>query len=73
MNPDWLDLSFRRREGAVEQTLSWAQEAAERGAFDEALDWLDVVDQVDKALPAEWEDVRLTWRQLAGDTDASLS
>jgi hypothetical protein len=54
-----------RHEPAIEQTLSWAQQAADNGAYEEALDWLDVVDLVDRALPAEWELTRESWRALA--------
>lgn len=54
-----------RYEPAIEQTLGWAKQAADSGSYQEALDWLDVVDHVDRALPAEWEQTRESWRALA--------
>ena len=54
-----------RHECAVANTLSWAQDAADREAFDDALHWLLVVEIVDGALPAGWAATQASWRLLA--------
>ena len=40
-----------RHLAAVASTLSWAEEAAERGDYAEALAWLTTVEAVDGELP----------------------
>ena len=44
-----------RHQWAVAQTLGFAQEAAARGDFKGALQWLEVVEVVDGVLPVEWQ------------------
>jgi hypothetical protein len=63
---DW-DAAERdaRHRRAVEQTLCWAQEAAADGAFDDALEWLRVVEVVDRALPPGWERTKQFWVLMA--------
>jgi hypothetical protein len=56
---------IERDELALAQTLGWAQEAADRADFDEAIDWLHVVELVHGALPDEWTPTRQAWRTLA--------
>jgi hypothetical protein len=48
-------------ERAVANTLGFAREAAARGDFAGALEWLGVVEIVDGALPAGWELTRASW------------
>jgi hypothetical protein len=52
----------QRHQRAVAQSFRFAQEAADRGALGEALEWLTVVDYVDDGLPAEWERARACWQ-----------
>jgi hypothetical protein len=47
----------------VAQTLGVAQEAAARGDFEDALQWLRVVEVVDGVLPVEWQRTRAVWRR----------
>jgi hypothetical protein len=54
---------------AVDRTFSFAQEAASRGDFGEAVAWLGVVEAVDGALPKEWARTRESWLR-ADRTDA---
>jgi hypothetical protein len=48
-------------ERAVANTLGFAREAAARGDFRGALEWLAVVDVVDGGLPPGWERTRAVW------------
>ena len=57
-----------RHQNAVANTLGLAREAAARGDFADALEWLAVVDVVDGALPAGWELKRAVW--LRGQASA---
>jgi hypothetical protein len=57
-----------RHQRAVANTLGFAREAAAKGDFGGALEWLGVVEIVDGALPAGWEQTRATW--LRGQTSA---
>jgi hypothetical protein len=50
---------------AVTQTLRRAQEAAHRGAFRQALEWLSLVELVDGGLPADWGRIRESWHLMA--------
>jgi hypothetical protein len=52
----------QRHERAVAQTLRWAQEAADRDAFGDALDWLDVVEVVEGDLAPGWKRTQSSWR-----------
>jgi queuine/archaeosine tRNA-ribosyltransferase len=54
-----------RHKRAVAQTLRWAQEAASREAFSDALAWLNVVKVVDGALTPDWQRTQTSWRLLA--------
>ena len=51
-----------RRERAVARTLEFAEEAASRGDFSEALAWLETLDAVGRRLPSEYASKRLEWR-----------
>ena len=51
-----------RHQRAVAQSLRFAQEAADRGALGEALEWLTVVEYVDDGLPVQWERARACWQ-----------
>lgn len=52
-----------RHERAVANTLGFAEEAAARGDFRGALEWLGVVEVVDGVLPPGWERTRAMWRR----------
>jgi hypothetical protein len=54
-------MTTERHERAVANTLGFAREPAARGDFAEALEWLGVVEIVDGALPAGWEQTRALW------------
>ena len=58
-----------RHQRAVAQSLRFAQEAADRGALGEALEWLGVVELVDQRLPAEWERARAGWQAKRSPQD----
>ncbi|MGO9906806.1 MAG: hypothetical protein ACLP4R_04735 [Solirubrobacteraceae bacterium] len=58
-----------RHERAVANTLGFAQEAAAKGDFAGALEWLGVVEIVDGALPAGWERKRALWLRGGGSAD----
>jgi len=53
------------QQSAVTQTLRRAQEAAHRGAFSQALEWLSLVELVDGGLPADWGRTRESWHLMA--------
>ncbi|MGB0091342.1 MAG: hypothetical protein WBP81_02225 [Solirubrobacteraceae bacterium] len=53
--------SAEHHQRAVARSLSFAQEAAGRSDFDDALAWLRVVATVDGGLPAQWERARACW------------
>ena len=53
--------SAKRHQRAVARSLGFAQEAAGRRDFDDALAWLGVVDTVDGGLPPQWERARAYW------------
>jgi hypothetical protein len=55
------DRSVDRHPQAVARTLSWADEAADRGDHRDALAWLAVIEQVDGALPSMYETKRAAW------------
>jgi len=57
-----------RHERAVANTLGLAREAAAKGDFAGALEWLVVVEIVDEALSAGWELTRTSW--LRGQASA---
>jgi hypothetical protein len=57
-----------RHQRAVANTLGLAREAAAKGDFAGALEWLGVVEIVDGALPAGWELTRASW--LRGQASA---
>ncbi len=50
-----------RHQRAVANTLGFAREAAAKGDFAGALEWLGVVEIVDGALPVGWEQTRASW------------
>jgi hypothetical protein len=53
---------------AVARTLEFAEEAASRGDFSEALAWLETLDAVARHLPDEYASKRLEWRLAAAET-----
>jgi hypothetical protein len=52
---------------AVARTLAWADEAAGRGEYGEALAWLETVEAVDAELPQPYVVKRAAWRRLEAD------
>jgi hypothetical protein len=60
--------SDEREALARAQTMGWAQEAADRGELEEALDWLHVAEQLHGQLSAEWEQTRKVWMRLQTPT-----
>ncbi len=53
---------------AVTRTLEFAEEAAGRGDFTDALAWLQTIEAVDRRLPGQYETRREEWRlALAAD------
>ena len=60
-----------RHERAVARTLEYAEEAASRGDFSEALAWLETLEAIGRRLPTEYASKRLEWRlAVAGDRPA---
>lgn len=49
----------------IGRTLRWADEAAARRDYAEALRWVETVRSLGQELPAHYEAKRQTWRQLA--------
>jgi hypothetical protein len=62
---DGLHGREERHRSAVDNTLSWAQDAADREHFVKALAWLDLVELVDGRLTGEWVQRKASWRLLA--------
>lgn len=55
----------------IERTLRWADQAAARDDYAEALRWVETVRSLGEALPEHYEAKRRTWRRLASAvTDA---
>ena len=57
-----------RHARAVAQSLRFAQEAADKGDYREALSWLGAVEAADGGLSPEWEQTRGLWQQRARST-----
>jgi hypothetical protein len=57
-----------RHRAAIARTLSWADDAAARGEYREALAWLDTVEAVDAELPQPYVVKRAAWRRLESDS-----
>lgn len=57
-----------RHRVAVARTLAWADEAAARGEYGEALAWLETVEAVDSDLPQPYVVKRAAWRRLEADS-----
>ena len=62
--------SSEKHEHAVARTLEFAEEAAGRGDFTDALSWLATVQAVDRHLPPEYLTKQEKWR-LALTSDRS--
>ncbi len=54
-----------RHERALQQTFTWAQEAAARGDLAEAVSWLTMLESLEGRLPPAWEAQRRRWVQQA--------
>ncbi len=46
---------------AVKRSLAWAQESADRGDYEDALGWIEVVEAIGEQLPAGYQTRRLVW------------
>ena len=56
--------SFEAKHAAIiARTLGWADAAAERGDWREALRWVEKVRSLGQTLPAEYETKRQAWLQ----------
>ena len=62
VDPTGLPRGRERHRIAVENSLACAQAAADRGAFDDAMSWLEAVRTVDGELRPDWEERRRRWR-----------
>lgn len=49
----------------IARTLRWADEAAARCDYDEALRWIETVRSLGESLPQHYETKRRAWLQLA--------
>ncbi len=59
--------SFEAKHAAIiARTLRWADDAAERGDWGEALRWVEKVRDLGQALPADYEAKRQTWLHAVG-------
>jgi hypothetical protein len=57
-----------RHLAAVNRSLGWAQESADRGDYADALGWIDVVEAIGEQLPFAFEVKRRAWsRSLANN------
>jgi hypothetical protein len=69
-----VDAAERHRV-AVANTLGWAQEAAERGNYADALEWVRTVEAIGEQLPPGYHSQRQAWRsalaQNAADPEGS--
>jgi hypothetical protein len=52
----------QRHDAAVTRTLAWANEAAARNEYDDALRWLAVIDAIGDPLPAGYATKQVEWR-----------
>ena len=58
--------AFESKHAAIiARTLRWADEAAARRDYVEALRWVETVRSLGEALPEHYEAKRRVWRQLA--------
>lgn len=48
---------------AVARTLTWAEESAARGDYEDALAWLGVLDVIGERLPHAYAEKRGAWRR----------
>jgi hypothetical protein len=51
----------QRHDAAVTRTLAWANEAAERHEYADALGWLAVLDAIGDPLPAGYATKQVAW------------
>jgi len=63
----WTAAREEKHERAVARTLEFAEEAASRSDFSEALAWLETLDAIGRRLPSEYVSKRLEWRLAAAD------
>ncbi len=59
-----------RHRVAVASTLGWAQEAADRGDYADALEWLRTVVAIGEQLPPGYETQRQAWRSALVESRA---
>ena len=58
-----------RHQAAVARTLGWADDAAERRDFRDALAWLRTLEAIGETLPAPYQRKREAWTRAVGATD----
>jgi hypothetical protein len=51
-----------RHRAAVASTLRWAQEAADRGDYADALEWVRTIEAIGDQLPPSYRTHRQAWR-----------
>ena len=56
----------RRHLEAVRRTLRWADEAAHRGEYGEAVAWLETITAIGDVLPAAYRDKHREWVAVLG-------
>ena len=59
-----------RHRVAVANTLGWAQEAAQRGDYADALEWLRTVEAIGEQLPPGYQTQRQAWRSTLAQNTA---
>jgi hypothetical protein len=65
-----VDVAERHRV-AVANTLGWAQEAAQRGHYADALEWLRTVEAIGDQLPPGYQTQRQAWRSTLAENVAT--
>src|SRR5664279_6134703 len=56
--------------GAVASTLRWAQEAADRGDYADALEWVRTIEAIGDQLPPSYRTHRQAWRSALAQNAA---
>jgi hypothetical protein len=64
--PDHSQGFEARHAAIIARTLRWADEAAARDDYAEALRWVETIDRLGEALPEAYETKRRAWRNALG-------
>lgn len=68
---DAVTRTLTRHAQAVLRSLRFADDAAARGDYRDALGWVDTVEHIGDTLPAEYEAKRRTWLRAAAQVRAN--